>query len=77
VAVGISADLVHQGVVDLKGYGVTSAEDLAKLTQVYRDHLAEAIIIHPSALSFFAVEAVHDAVETQGKSSWPKSFTRC
>ncbi len=37
VALGISPDLVHQGVVDLTGYRVTNAEDLAKLAQVYRD----------------------------------------
>lgn len=37
VALSISPDLVHQGVVDLKGYRVSSAEDLAKLAQVYRD----------------------------------------
>lgn len=37
VALGISPDLIHQGTVDLTGYRVSSAEDLAKLAQVYRD----------------------------------------
>jgi hypothetical protein len=31
VALGIAPDLIHQGVVDLIGYQVISAEDLAKL----------------------------------------------
>jgi hypothetical protein len=31
IALGISPDLVHQGVVDLTGYQVRSAEDLARL----------------------------------------------
>jgi inorganic pyrophosphatase-like protein/conjugative element/phage-associated large polyvalent protein/RadC-like JAB domain-containing protein len=37
VALGIAPDLIHQGVVDLTGYAVTNADDLAKLAQVYRD----------------------------------------
>ena len=36
VALSISPDLIHQGVVDLKGYRVSSAEDIATLAQVYR-----------------------------------------
>ncbi len=37
LALGISPDLIHEGVVDLTGYAVHSAEDLARLAQVYRD----------------------------------------
>jgi hypothetical protein len=37
VALGIAPDLIYQGVVDLKGYTVNSAEDQAKLAQVYCD----------------------------------------
>lgn len=41
LGLGISPDLIHQGVVDLRGYTVRSAEDLAKLAQVYRNPLFE------------------------------------
>lgn len=41
LGLGISPDLIHQGVVDLKGYTVKTAEDLATLAQVYRNPLFE------------------------------------
>ena len=37
VGLAFSPQLIHKGVVNLKGSRVTSAEDLAKLAQVYRD----------------------------------------
>ncbi len=45
VALGITPDLIHQGVVDLKGYRVSGAEDVGKLAHVYRDPQCETIRI--------------------------------
>lgn len=45
LALGISPDLVHQGVVDLTGRTVASDLDLAQLAQVYRNPLFETFRI--------------------------------
>lgn len=41
LGIGITRDLINQGVVDLRGRVIRTAEDLAKLAQVYRNPLFE------------------------------------
>lgn len=45
VALGISPQFIEQGTIDLTGQVVSSAEDLAKLAQVYRNPLFETLRI--------------------------------